>query len=70
MFHMTNPDAGEAGSHNSWMAEKLSDGWTYGPVKDVEKKEHPCMVPYGDLPALQRYKDALFVTIVKQAVKS
>ena len=27
-----------------------ADGWKYGPVKDPEKKEHPCFVPYDDLP--------------------
>lgn len=51
-------------SHESWLAEKVASGWTYGPVKDPEKKEHPCMVPYGELPESQRAKDALFVATV------
>ena len=33
-------------SHESWLAEKERTGWKYGPVKDVDKKEHPCFVPY------------------------
>jgi hypothetical protein len=52
-------------SHETWLAEKWQAGWTYGPVKDAEKKEHPCMVPYEELPAEQRLKDHLFVAVVK-----
>lgn len=59
-FHLTNPDAAPSDSHDNWLAEKQTDGWVYGEVKDVEKKEHPCMVPYSDLPQEQRSKDYLF----------
>lgn len=34
----------------SWLAEQKATGWIYGPGKDVERKQHPCMVPYVDLP--------------------
>jgi len=51
-------------SHASWLKEKIETGWTLGPVKDPEKKEHPCMVAYGDLPEAQRKKDGLFVGTV------
>lgn len=50
-------------SHEGWMAEKTAAGWTYGPVKDPEAKQHPCMVPYDQLPPAQRVKDALFVAV-------
>ena len=52
-------------SHESWLAEKRATGWKYGPVKKVVEKEHPCFVPYGELPPAQRYKDILFVTTVR-----
>lgn len=52
-------------SHESWFAEKLANGWTYGPAKDPEKRQHPCMVPYADLPAAQRAKDMLFISSVR-----
>jgi hypothetical protein len=64
-FHLSNPNAGPAASHESWLAEKEADGWVYGPVKDVEAKEHPCFVPYKELPAAQQLKDALFIAVVK-----
>jgi len=67
MFHLQNPDAGDEASHNSWLAEKMKDGWKYGPVKDVDKKEHPCYVAFNELPKEQQFKDKLFRTIVHAA---
>ena len=62
---LANPGAPVSASHDSWLAFKKEDGWVYGPKKDVEKRQHPCMVPYDELPPEQRTKDALFVTIVE-----
>lgn len=63
-MHMANPNATPENSHESWLREKLENGWKYGPVKDPEKKEHPCCVPYGELPVEQRIKDYLFRAVV------
>ena len=63
-YHLENPDVTPEDSHVNWMKEKLEAGWKYGPVKDPETKEHPCMKPYGQLPEEQRQKDALFMAIV------
>ena len=52
-------------AHRSWLAEKAQTGWTYGAVKDAERKTHPCFVPYAELPAEQQAKDAIFFAIVK-----
>lgn len=54
-----------ANSHESWLEEKRRDGWKFGAVKDAEKKEHPCFVPYNDLPVEQQLKDYIFAAIVK-----
>lgn len=51
-------------SHISWLKQKESEGWKYGPVKDVEKKEHPCFLPYSELELEQRTKDYLFKAVV------
>lgn len=50
--------------HELWCAHKRADGWVYGPVKDAEAKTHPCLVPYDELPAIQRAKDETFRAIV------
>lgn len=52
-------------SHEGWLEEKRATGWVFGPVKDPEKKEHPCMVPYAELPPEQRQKDYVFVATVR-----
>lgn len=63
-FHLENPDASPSASHESWMAQKTEEGWKYGPVKNPETKEHPCYVPYDQLPVEQRAKDFLFRQII------
>lgn len=63
-FRLDNPDAGEDTQHNAWMADKVADGWIYGPVKDATAKTHPCLVSFGELPEFQQKKDALFCAIV------
>jgi hypothetical protein len=45
--------------HVAWMKNRLENGWTLGPVKDIEKKTSPCLIPYSELPYEQRVKDAI-----------
>lgn len=63
-FRLNNPDAGKDSQHNAWVSDKVADGWVYGEVKDAEKKTHPCIVPFEQLPEFQQKKDALFCAIV------
>ena len=51
--------------HEAWLSAWRADGWTYGKVKDVDKKEHPCMLPYNKLPRPQQVKSTLFVEVVR-----
>ncbi len=67
-FHLGAPDAGPSASHDNWMAEKKADGWVFGETKDPEKKEHPCMVPFDDLPTEQQAKDTIFRHTIHAAV--
>ena len=63
-FHLEHPEAGPEASHETWMKQKVDDGWKYGPVKDATKKEHPCIVPFDQLPKDQQAKDYIFRSIV------
>ena len=69
VFHLDSLTRGvdppPSASHECWLDAKEAEGWKYGPVKDVEKKEHPCFVPYSELPFEQRVKDYIFSGIVK-----
>lgn len=51
--------------HESWLAERKNQGWTYGFPLDREKKIHPNLIPYDDLSIGQKLKDDLFLTIVQ-----
>lgn len=62
---IAHPDAKPFEIHNNWLQDKINDGWKYGPVKDVDKKEHPCIVPYDELPHEQKTKDFLFGEVVE-----
>lgn len=63
-FHIANPLAGPDESHKSWLKHKEEEGWKWGPEKDGNKKEHPCFVPYNQLPREQQSKDYLCRQIV------
>ena len=35
--------------HEVWAKSRVEQGWKYGPVRDGDKKETPCLVPYREL---------------------
>jgi hypothetical protein len=63
-FHIDNPEASPSASHDSWLKQKTEEGWKYGEIKDADKKEHPCFVPYEKLPVTQKSKDYLFKQVI------
>ena len=65
---LANPDTTPEQSHEGWLAHKRADGWTYGPVKDPALKQHPCFVPYAELPPEQQTKDHLFGAVVRASM--
>ncbi len=43
--------------HEVWAAGRIADDWTYGEKRDDEKKTHPCLVPYEELPESEKEYD-------------
>lgn len=41
-------------AHEVWAANRMAEGWSYGPQRDDNKKENPCMVPYSQLPESEK----------------
>jgi ryanodine receptor 2 len=35
----------------------MDQGWTYGPERSDALKHHPCLVPYEDLPEVEKAYD-------------
>jgi len=44
-------------AHDIWARQRLADGWNYGPHRDDAAKEHPCLVPYENLPESEKQYD-------------
>ena len=43
--------------HDTWAAGRIADGWTYGTERNDTKKQHPCLVPYDELPEEEKEYD-------------
>jgi len=44
-------------AHDHWALQRMADGWTYGPQRDDDRKRHPCLVPYEELPESEKEYD-------------
>lgn len=51
--------------HEVWSASRIKEGWTYGEQNDSIKKTTPCLVPYDELPEIEKQydRDTAFETI-------
>ena len=43
--------------HEVWAQNRINEGWTYGPVRDDQKRQTPCLVPYDQLPEEEKAYD-------------
>ena len=56
-------------NHENWMKMKISQGWIYGKIKDFNKKTHPDLIPYYELPEIEKRKDISDSIVHKMASK-
>lgn len=43
--------------HEVWAQSRIEQGWTYGETRSDALKQHPCLVPYEDLPEEEKAYD-------------
>lgn len=43
--------------HEVWSKTRIEQGWTYGKKRDDVLKQHPCLVPYEELPEEEKVYD-------------
>jgi RyR domain len=55
-------------NHDHWARKRLEEGWRPGPQRNDTQKEHPDLVPYGDLPESEKEYDRKTVTESIKAV--
>lgn len=44
-------------THDVWAKGRMDEGWTLGPVRNDELKQHPCLIPYSELPESEKEYD-------------
>jgi hypothetical protein len=48
-------------THDNWANERIKMGWKFGDKRDDRRKEHPCLVPYEELPESEKEHDRIAV---------
>ncbi|MFA9558114.1 RyR domain-containing protein [Evansella sp. AB-rgal1] len=48
--------------HETWAVQRIKEGWSYGPERNDERKEHPGLVPYDELTDQEKEYDRITVT--------
>lgn len=43
--------------HEVWAQNRMEQGWTYGVERSDSLKQHPCLIPYDDLPDEEKAYD-------------
>lgn len=43
--------------HEVWAQSRIDQGWTYGEERNDIIKTHPCLVPYEELPEIEKAYD-------------
>ena len=43
--------------HEVWAKSRMEQGWTYGEERNDALKHHPCLVPYEELPEVEKAYD-------------
>ena len=43
--------------HEVWAQSRIEQGWTYGMERSDALKHHPCLVPYEELPEVEKAYD-------------
>ncbi len=44
-------------AHEVWAKERIAQGWRLGRERNDSRKEHPCLIPYEELPESERVYD-------------
>ena len=43
--------------HEVWAQSRMEQGWSYGEERSDALKQHPCLVPYEELPEVEKDYD-------------
>jgi hypothetical protein len=57
-------------AHELWAAQRISEGWSYGPERDDRARHHPDLVPYTDLSESEKEYDRITALGTLKAILS
>ncbi len=43
--------------HEVWAQNRMEEGWIYGEQRNDALKTHPCLIPYEELPEIEKAYD-------------
>lgn len=51
--------------HEVWAKSRVAQGWTYGEIRSDALRQHPCLIPYEELPEVEKAydRDTAFETL-------
>ena len=55
-------------THDTWAVQRIKEGWGYGPARNDNLKQHPCLVAYENLPESEKEYDRILVEQVLKAI--
>ena len=57
-------------AHDVWAAARMGEGWTYGPERDDQLKQHPDLIPYSALTDREKEYDRIMaLNTIKLVIK-
>ena len=59
-----------ANAHDIWARQRMSDGWTHGPKRDDDRKQHPGLVPYAELSESEKEYDRIMAVETLKAISA
>ena len=45
--------------HETWSEARMKEGWRFGPERNDAAKEHPCLIPFEELPDSEKAYDRI-----------
>jgi RyR domain len=55
-------------AHEIWARERMKAGWSWGPARNDERKQHPSLIPYENLPESEKTYDRAMVSETLKSV--
>lgn len=57
--------------HEVWASGRIKDGWKYGSERNDNLKTHPCLIPYDELPEVEKqYDRETVLNTIKLVIRS